>query len=288
MAGELSGQVAIVTGGASGIGRASARLFVDEGAKVVVADIATEAGEACAAELGDNARFVRCDVTKADDIEALVAFAVATFGKLDIMFNNAGVSGDMNQRDFFDDDFSEFTDVMSVDLLGVMLGCRIAGKLMARQGSGSIINIASTAGFYGGYGILVYRAAKAGVINFTQNAAVVLGKHGIRVNVISPGAIETDMVFTGMDVSDETAKAIGKDVMAVILETQLLKRYGQVEDVANCAVFLASNRSAQITGQNIAVSGGMGVGDPVDRLEAINTVVRHAISTPDASHPTPP
>ena len=278
MGNELAGKVAIITGGASGMGRETVRLFRDEGAKVVIADIQDEAGQASAEELGETVAYRHCDVSKASDVAALVDFAVAHFGRLDIMFNNAGIPGDLKPVDFLDDDFADFDRVMAVDLLGVLLGCKFAGKAMAKQGGGAIINTASTAGFFAGYGIPAYRVAKAGVINITQNAAVVLGPHGIRVNAISPGPIETPILIPGIELPEEKLKKLSREIMDVMVEMQPLKRYGQPIDIANAAVFLGSDRSAQISGQNLVVAGAMGIGDTVDRLAGINAAVACALS----------
>lgn len=278
MGDELAGKVAIITGGASGMGRETVRLFRDEGAKVVIADIQDEAGQTYAEELGEAVAYRRCDVSKASDVAALVDFAVAHFGRLDIMFNNAGIPGNVKPVDFLDDDFEDFDRVMAVDLLGVLLGCKFAGKAMARQGGGAIINTASTAAFFAGHGVPVYRVAKAGVINITQNAAVVLGPHGIRVNAISPGPIETPILIPGIELPEEKLKKLSREIMDVMVEMQPLKRYGQPIDIANAAVFLGSDRSAQISGQNLVVAGAMGIGDSVDRLAGINAAVVRALS----------
>lgn len=280
MAGELAGKVAVITGGASGIGAATAKLFHQEGAQVVIADIDDDAGRQLAEAIGSGAAYCRCDVSRANEVEALVGHAVEHFGRLDVMFNNAGVSGDMRHIDFLDNDFADFTRVMSVDVLGVMLGCRFAGKVMAAQGGGgAIINTSSTAGFYGGYGLPVYRAAKAGVINFTCNAAIALAPFGVRVNSISPGPIETSMAAAGLDLPPERLERLNRDVMDAMIEMQPLKRYGQPLDIANAAVFLASDRSLQITGQNLAVSGGMGIGDNRDRMVDIGAIIAEAMQS---------
>jgi len=280
MSEELKGKVAIITGGGSGLGAGTARLFAAEGARVVIADIADDAGEELANELGGEAKFYHCDVSKAEDVKGLVEFAVSTFGKLDIMFNNAGIAGDMQHVDFLEDAFDDFSKVMEVDLLGVMLGCRFAGRAMAKTGGGAIINTASTAGSFAGYGIPAYRAAKAGVISITQNAAVVLGKYGIRVNAISPGPIETPIFLPGVELPEDVKAALSRELMEVMVEMQPLKRYGQPIDIANAAVFLGSDRSAQISGQDLIVAGGMGIGDNVDRLAEMNKVVARFM-TPD-------
>lgn len=278
MTAELEGKRAIITGGASGIGAGTARLFVEEGARVVIADIQEDAGEALAAELGDGALFLRTDVSVAENVQALVGFCKDAFGGVDIMFNNAGVSGDMQHKQFLDEDYAEFDKVMGVDVLGVFLGCRFAGQLMAEQGGGSIINTASTAGFFAGHGLPIYRAAKAAVINYTENAAIALGEHNIRVNAISPGPIETPIMGTGIDLPPAAAEQLARDIMEVIVEPQPLKRMGQPADIANAAVFLGSDRSALITGLNLVVGGGTALGDPVDRVAQMQKVFTAALS----------
>ena len=278
MTGELEGKIAIVTGGASGIGAGTVRLFVEEGAKVIVADINDELGNDLVSDLGASTKFVHTDVSESDQVEAVVGAAVETFGGLDIMFNNAGISGDTQHKDFFDEDYAEFDRVMRIDLLGVMYGCRFAGCYMAKTGGGSIINTASTAGYFAGHGALLYRAAKAGVLNFTENAARSLGKHNIRVNAISPGPIATPMMGLGVDLPADELEQLGKDIMSTMVDPQALNRLGQPIDIANAAVFLGSDRSQHITGLNVCVTGGATLGDPVDRLALMQDIFMAAVN----------
>ncbi|MCK9563475.1 MAG: SDR family NAD(P)-dependent oxidoreductase, partial [Bacteroidales bacterium] len=221
---ELSGKVAIVTGGASGLGRATAELFVREGARVVIADVNVEAGRALAAQLGDTARFRATDVASESDVQALVDYAVETFGGLHVMFNNAGVTNRLFP-DFLDDDLADFSRVMDVNLLGVMLGTQRAARHMARHGGGSVINTASIGGAVAGLGVVSYRAAKAAVIHFSKCAAIDLAKHNIRVNVINPGHIRTPMSsWTASGMSQAGFDQLQRDLDDINLFDQPLKR----------------------------------------------------------------
>ena len=254
MAGQLSGKVAIVTGGANGIGLAIAELFVEEGARVVISDVDSAGGESAAARLGVSAAFKRADVADADEIQDLVDFARARFGGLHVMVNNAGIPGAMGLR-FLDDDLKDFRRVMGVNLLGVMVGCQRAARHMVKHGGGSIINTASIAGINAGGGVMTYRASKAAVIHFTRSLAVELGDHGVRVNCIAPGLIPTDIASF--------------DRAPVRRLTQPLAREGRPRDVANAALFLASDQSAQTTGMVLPVDGGISVGAPTHRAMKI-------------------
>jgi NAD(P)-dependent dehydrogenase (short-subunit alcohol dehydrogenase family) len=250
MGNELEGKVAIVTGGASGLGRATAELFVAEGARVVVADVDTEQGEAVATTLGDAAAFRRTDVADADDVQALVDFAVDHFGGLHVMCNNAGVPSSFDR--ILRNDFADFDRVMSVNLFGVMLGTQRAGRHMKEHGGGSIINTSSIAALSGGAGPIVYRVSKAAVLQFSRSSAIDLAQYGIRVNCIAPGHIATGIT--------------NYDMGPVIQLTQPLQRHGGPEDVANAALYLAGDRSAQVTGIVLPVDGGTTAGPPVTQL----------------------
>ncbi len=258
MSQELQGKVAIVTGGANGIGAWVVTRFVAEGARVVIADVDEGAGAELAGGLGDAAAFVRVDVAEAADVEAAVEAAAERFGALDIMVNNAGVSGPL--VGFLRDDFASFGQVMNVNLLGVMLGSQRAARYMKEHGGGAIVNCASIAGMSTGAGLAAYRASKAAVIHLSRSLAVELAHHGIRVNCIAPGQIQTDMTTYDMD--------------AVIRMTQPLRRHGTSEDVANAIVFLASDRAAQITGTLLPIDGGTTAGPPADRMRALQATVR--------------
>lgn len=247
MSGELAGKVAVVTGAASGIGRATADLFVAEGAKVVLADVDVEGGEAAAAALGPSACFQRTDVADAEQVQRLADVAVTTFGGLDVMFNNAGVPSSF--RRFLDNDLRDLDRVMAVNLYGVMVGTRCAARHMADHGGGAIVNTTSIGALTGGAAPLVYRVSKAAVIQFTRSVAADLAEYEIRVNCVAPGHIPTGITNYDLD--------------AVIRSSQPLQRRGTPADVADAVLFLASRRAAQITGIVMPVDGGTTAGPPV-------------------------
>ncbi|MEM6583944.1 MAG: glucose 1-dehydrogenase [Pseudomonadota bacterium] len=277
---ELKGKVAIVTGGAGGIGKATVELFVQEGAAVLIADVQDDRGQALADRLGESAHYVHTDVSDPESVQAVVQVACERFGQLDIMFNNAGIAGNSHAR-ALDDDFSDFERVMKVDLLGVMLGSRYAGEVMAKQGSGSIINTASIGGSVGGFGILTYRAAKAGVIAVTQSLAIDFGEYNVRVNSLSPGATQTEMVAMDMNegVSAELAQQMQAVSMKTMQEAQPLARTGTALDVAQAALFLASDRSAQISGLDLRIDGAAAAGYPHNTLAKMQREIGELMST---------
>jgi len=263
--GELDGKVAVITGGASGIGKGCVSRFVDAGAKVVIADVSVEAGEAFAAELGDAAAFKATDVSDIDAVEELVGFAVERFGGLDCMFNNAGISG--TRRDhLLDEDFSDFQRVMAVNVLGVAAGTRAAARYMKDHGGGSVINTTSIAGVQAQRSTWAYGPSKAAVIQLSASAALDLGEFGIRVNCIAPANIQSpilgNMVTKGLDLTDERRAELMEDVRQFLIERQPIKRQGTTDDIAEAAIFFASDRSSYMTGQVLRVDGGMTTGNP--------------------------
>jgi NAD(P)-dependent dehydrogenase (short-subunit alcohol dehydrogenase family) len=251
MGDDLAGKVAIITGGASGIGLATLEGFVASGAKVVVADIDEVAGQRVVAGLGGNVSFKPTDVSDAEQVQSLVDHTVEQFGGLDVLFNNAGVAGSMTR--FLHDDLSDFNRVMNVNLLGVMLGSQRAARYMKENGGGSIINCASIAGIAAGAGLIPYRAAKAAVIHLSRSMAIELAPYGIRVNCIAPGNIQTAMTSYDMD--------------SVTRFIQPLPRQGRADDVAEAVLYLAGDRSAQVTGVLLPVDGGTTAGAPVSQLK---------------------
>ncbi len=253
MGSELDGKVAIVTGGAKGIGRAISQVFVEEGAKVLIADIDDALGTDAVAELGDAAAFLHTDASDADSVQAAIDHARSHFGGLHAVVNNAGISG--SYRRLMQDDLRDFDRVIAVDLFGVMVGTQRAARAM--EPGGSIINITSIAGMAPGVGFSSYRAAKAGVIHFSRCAAIEVAELGVRVNVIAPGNIATDINASF-------------DTPAVVRRIQPLQRLGGTRDIANAAVFYASDRAAQVTGTVRPVDGGTTAGPPPPDFQAIN------------------
>ena len=245
MTAELTGKVAIVTGGANGIGRGIVEAFVEEGARVVIADLDEAAGKDAEATLGDAVAFVHTDVSDATSLADAVDFAVSRFGAIDIMVNNAGIASAPVR--FMKDDLRDFQRVVAVDLFGVIAGTQAAARRMTS--GGSIINVASIAGVAPGVGLQTYRAAKAGVIHFSRSAAIELAELGVRVNVIAPGNIAT-------------AINAAFDTSAIVKRLQPLQRLGQTRDVANAVVYLASERAAQVTGILLPIDGGTSAGPP--------------------------
>src|ERR1700751_1733438 len=256
MVNELAGKVAVVTGGASGIGAGIVERFLAEGARVVIADIERDRGEDFAATLGADAVFRLTDVSDPDQVGALVAAAVEMFGGLHVMVNNAGVSSRMH-RSFLDDDLADFQRVMAVNVLGVMAGTRAAARHMAAHGGGSIINISSIGGIQAGGGVMTYRASKAAVIQFTKCAAIELAHYEVRVNAIAPGNIPTPLLkTTTSDKSPEELARFEHAIREQMRADRPLKREGTPDDIAEAALYLAGDRSRYVTGTVLPVDGG--------------------------------
>jgi NAD(P)-dependent dehydrogenase (short-subunit alcohol dehydrogenase family) len=258
MEGVLSGRVAVVTGAATGIGRAIAERFVGEGARVVLADVDRDRAVPLVSTLGPSARFKETDVAVPEQIRDLISFAVDEFGGLDVMVNNAGVSGALYAR-FLDDDFADFSRVMSVNLLGVMVGTQLAARHMAAHGGGSIINVTSIGGLIAGPGVMTYRASKAAVIHLSRSVAIELAEHDVRVNCIAPGNIPTSLLASSLS-GEALEKA--QTIRASMTANQPLQREGTPEDVAEAALYLGSDRSRYVTGTTLPVDGGSTAGTP--------------------------
>ncbi len=246
---QLDGRVAIITGGASGIGAATTRLFVQNGARVVIADLQDNLGNALAKELAPNVVFQHTDVSKEEDVRAAVASAEKSFGRLDCIFNNAGFGGALGG--IADTSTDEWDLTFDVLVRGVFLGMKHATPLIRRQGGG-IISTASVAGMLGGYSPHAYAAAKAAVIQLTKSVALELAEARIRVNCICPGFIATPLALNTVG-KPESELESRKSWMA---NAQPIERPGEPRDIAEMALFLASDRSGFITGQAFVVDGG--------------------------------
>ncbi len=250
---KLDGKVAVITGGASGIGEATVRLFVEEGARVVIADIQDRKGETLADVLGGRAVYQHTDVGREDDVEGAVSRAVSEYGRLDCMFNNAGFGGAVGPIE--DIPVDEYDITMNVLLRGVFLGMKHAARQMKTQGSGSIISTASVAGLRVGHGPHIYSAAKAAIIHLTCSVATELGESGIRVNCICPGAIATPIFKVAFPEVDEAT--VVEAVKPILAQLSPLKRSGLPEDIASAAMWLASDDSSFVTGHPLVVDGGL-------------------------------
>lgn len=259
---RLASKVAIVTGGASGIGEATVRLFHEEGARVVAADIQDDLGKALAEELGEGVIYQPCDVSQADDVSGAIDAAVRSFGRLDVLFNNAGIGGPGGPIE--DTPVDEYDAAMGVLLRGVFLGMKFAAPIMKAQGSGSIISTASVAGLQAGFGPHTYSAAKAAVKHLTRSVAMELGESGVRVNCICPGGIATPLLANAIGEAAGENRPDDAQLMNMIklglANAQPVKRAGLPEDIARAALWLASDEASFVTGESIVVDGGLSGG----------------------------
>jgi NAD(P)-dependent dehydrogenase (short-subunit alcohol dehydrogenase family) len=261
----LEGKVAVITGGTSGIGARTAEVFVANGARVVIAGRRQDRGEKLANKLGDAASFIPTDVSIEADVKAMIDHAVDCFGRVDCLMNNAGRSS--QYAAITDVDLEQFDAVIAVHLRAVLAGMKYAARVMTAQGTGSIINVASVNGFRAGLGGHFYSAAKAGSIHLTRCAAMELGEKGIRVNSLSPGLIATGAFakFVGMqpDEADDHPEYAEAAIASVVPRWQPLQYVGRMDDIAQAALFLASDSSRFMTGQNLVVDGGISAGWPI-------------------------
>lgn len=281
---RLRDKIAVVTGGCSGIGLGTVERFIEEGARVMIADIAVDAGRALAARFGDAAAFHRCDVTQEAQIRVLMDAAVERFGALDVVCNNAGAGGTAATIEEMTGD--EWDRTQALLLRSVALGIRYAVPHLKARGGGAIVNTASIAGTQAGAAAVAYSVAKAGVIHLTRVAAAELARDGIRVNAICPGLILTNIFTTADRVPAAAASHVKQQMAQTASDAQPIARPGLPRDAANVIVFLASDEAAFVTGEHVMVDGGLSVGprhswDPAlraqrrrDRQEQIEEALR--------------
>lgn len=244
MMGRLDGKVAIITGGARGMGASHAKRFLEEAAKVMITDILEKEGEAMSSELGGNIKFMKHDVTKASEWEKVVAETESAFGPVSILVNNAGIALLKPLDEITEEDYRKVIDINQVS---VFLGMKYVHKSMSKAKNGSIVNISSVSGLRGNTGSVAYDASKFAVRGMTKSAAIELGAEGIRVNSIHPGIIETPMIM--QEDAKDAVRELAKDVP--------LKRTAQPVEVSNLVVYLASDESSYSTGSEFVIDGGM-------------------------------
>jgi len=254
MAGDLEGKVALISGAARGMGAEEARLFVSQGAKVVLGDVLDDEGEKTAAELGESAIYQHLDVTNESDWQAGVAKAESAFGKLDVLVNNAGI---LRFGPLESTSLEEYELVIRINQMGPFLGMKTAAPAMRRAGGGSIVNISSLAGMTGVAGAVAYTSSKFAVRGMTKVAALELGSAGIRVNSVHPGGVETPMT-----------RPLGDDASNVEVReyTTPIARIGRPDEIAQMVLFLASDKSSYCTGSEFVVDGGDLAGEVYDSL----------------------
>ncbi|NLA79445.1 MAG: beta-ketoacyl-ACP reductase [Chloroflexi bacterium] len=252
---RLKDKVCIITGGAAGIGKATAEKFYAEGAKVIICDLNQEAGEALVAELGENARYYQVNVTNRKEVQTFVDAVVAEFGLVDVLINNAGITKDGQFVKFKEGEMvgemseEAFDAVVAVNLKGVFNCTQAVTPYMIKQGGGSIVSASSVVGLYGNFGQTNYAATKFGVIGMTKTWARELGKYQIRVNAVAPGFILTEMVLK-----------MPEHVLAGMAANAPLKRLGKPEEIANVYCWLSSDEASYIHGAVISVDGGIVLG----------------------------
>ena len=248
--GKLDGKVAIITGGAAGIGKATARLYAQEGAQIVIADI-SDIGIETANDIREatdsEATFIKTDVTNSADVKSMINHALDTFGRVDILMNNAGAGSAPAPIHATDDD--DWSKIIDICLKGVFLGTKYALPQMMEQQSGNIINVASIAGIIGSPGLAAYAAAKAGVIELTKTTAAEYSRYGIRCNCLAPGWTKTQMVADYISGDEATEKRMLRGVP--------LRRFGDVSEIAQSALFLADDGAAFLQGHTLVLDGGI-------------------------------
>ena len=261
---RLLDKVVIITGATSGIGLEIARFSISQGANVVISGRRENQGKKIANQLGERCRFIKCDVLYEDQICALIEETFSQYGKIDAIFNNAGAPDFV--RNIEDISYEKIRQSLDLLLTSVIIGTREAARIMGKQKYGSIVNTASIAGHWGGCGGSVYSAAKAGVIHFSKVTSLELAKYNVRVNSISPGAIITEIFGVGQKLSSEQLSLSDEHLKSsdAFIDFQPIPRAGLPEDIANLAIYLASDESTFVTGQDFIIDGGLLAGRPLD------------------------
>ncbi len=271
--GRLDGKVAIITGGASGIGQSSVKLFIEEGARVVIGDVMDDRGMAVADECGENAIYQHTDVSREDHVQALVALAVEKFGTLDCIFNNAAIGGASGMIEEIPT--LGFDVTLAVNFRSVFFGMKYAVPVMKKQGSGNIISTASIAGHRTGFGGHIYSACKAAIIHMTRTVAVELGPFGIRVNCICPGGVVTSIFGRSLGLDQDAAEATYEGLADLFKDLQSILRPCKPEDIAKAAVWLAGDDSGYVNGAAIHVDGAVpdGISATEEQVEQLGKVL---------------
>jgi NAD(P)-dependent dehydrogenase (short-subunit alcohol dehydrogenase family) len=245
---RLEGKVALITGGGSGMGKVASELFANEGASVVLTDVNDQAGEATAGAIGDRARYIHADVSDESDAEAMVAAAVDAFGRLDILYNNAGIMP-LGDGSVTDNDTEIWDEVLAVNVKGVAFGCKFGIRAMLESGGGSIINVASFVAWMGAAtSQTAYTASKGAVLAMTREIAVEYARRGVRCNALCPGPIETPLLLALLSDDEKKQRRFVHIPMG---------RLGRAEELAKAALFLASDDSSFMTGASLIVDGGI-------------------------------
>ena len=258
MSGQLEGKVAFITGAASGIGRGTVDVFVEQGARVVVGDIQDKKGPDLEKAHPGKVKYVHCDVTKEDDIAHAIGMAKEEYGRLDCIFNNAGGAASLEEIDNITPE--GFDNTMHLLVLPALLAIKYAMPIMKEQGGGSVISTASICGQQAGWGPALYSMGKAQLIHLTKVAALMLAPHSVRVNCICPGYIAAQSIGLGMGLTIDEADATLERVAAVSKDFQPIPRAGRPHDIGQGAAFLASDASSFITGQALTIDGGITLG----------------------------
>lgn len=280
---RMDGKVAVITGGASGIGRSTVERFVETGGRVVIADVQDDLGQALAFDLGEAAVYAHCNVMEESDIENAVSIATGKWDRLDLMFNNAGVVGDVASIDEID--AADWDQMMALLLRSAMLGTKHAARVMKTAGSGAIVNNASVAALVPGNPPIAYSVAKAGVVQLTKHVAIDLAPFGIRVNCVCPGLIATPIIGHALGLDGPASHRAVDTISKYATKMQPLARGGTARDVANAVLYLADDEAAAfITGVILPVDGALSAGRPGVMTTGWEPIVQAVMEAENSAH----